>query len=111
MPYFEAGIDIPKELPYQKKKTAPKLKMMIGSVGSRRGSNADHSHDNASIGASSVSSNARATQGNAIVSVGEKHSKMNLWSKKETEFFQNLRKDFRILSNKKSKETFDVVDE
>ena len=52
MPYFEAGIDIPKELPYQKKKAAPKLKMMIGSVGSRRGSNADHSHDNASIGKS-----------------------------------------------------------
>ena len=75
MPYFEAGIDIPKELPYQKKKAAPKLKMMIGSVGSRRGSNADHSHDNASIGASSVSSNARATQGNAIVSVGEIHTK------------------------------------
>ena len=78
MPYFEAGIDIPKELPYQKKKAAPKLKMMIGSVGSRRGSNADHSHDNASIGASSVSSNARAAQGNAIVSVGKIHFKMNL---------------------------------
>ena len=69
-PFLEAGIDIPKELPYQKKKVASKL----NKIGSRRNSRIEQGNEGASIGASvasSVTSVAKATQGNTMVSIGE----------------------------------------
>ena len=62
-PFLEAGIDIPKELPYQKKKPTPKLKMKINS---RRNSIVDQGVDAVSIGGGSVASVAKATSSTMI---------------------------------------------
>ena len=64
-PFLEAGIDIPKELPYQKKKPTPKLKMKINS---RRNSIVDQGVDAVSIGGGSVASVAKATS-NTMISI------------------------------------------